>query len=271
MTLLQDESTTAQFDLTLDLVEQKQGMECLLEYSTELFDRSTVQRILTHYTIILEGILANPQQRLLELPLLTEEERQQMLVEWNDTERDHGHELSIHQLFERQAERTPKAIALIFGEERVSYAELNHRANQLGHYLKGLGVGPETRAGILLERSVEMAIALLGVLKAGGAYVAFDPAYPPERLRYMLEDSGVSMLLTMQDVMSGQPELVQSFLMPRALRLASASHVMWRAEWMPRTSFTWSIRQGQPGDRKESSLSTAHWSTRPTLSLTVID
>jgi amino acid adenylation domain-containing protein len=207
MELLQDESTTAAFDLTLDMNERAQGMECLLEYSTEIFDQSTAQRILTHFTNLLESIVTNPQQRLLELPLMTEVERQQMLVEWNNTERNHGHELCIHQLFEQQAERTPEAIALIFGDERITYAELNQRANQLGHYLKGLGVGPETRAGILLERSVEMAIALLGVLKAGGAYVAFDPAYPAERLRYMLDDSGVSMLLTTQNVMSGQPGL----------------------------------------------------------------
>lgn len=207
MTLLQDDGTTSQFDLTLDVSEQTDGMELLLEYSTELFERSTAQRILTHFTNLLESIVANPHQRLQELPLLTVAERQQILVEWNNTARDHGQERCVHELFENNADRTPAAEAVVFGEERLTYAELNHRANQLGHYLKELGVGPETRVGILLERSVEMPVALLAVLKAGGAYVAFDPSYPPERLRYMLEDSDVSMVLTLENVVAGQPEV----------------------------------------------------------------
>jgi amino acid adenylation domain-containing protein len=208
MTLLEDEIiTTSQFDLTFDSNEQSNGtMECLLEYSTDIFERATVQRMLTHYTNLLENIVANPQQRIRELPLLTDGERRQILVEWNATARDYAHDRCIHQLFEAQAECTPEAIAVVFGEERVTYAELNRRANQLGHYLKQLGVRPETRVGILLERSVEIPVALLAVLKAGGAYVAFDPSYPPERLLYMFEDSDVSVLLTQERVVAGQPE-----------------------------------------------------------------
>jgi non-ribosomal peptide synthetase component F len=143
--------------------------------STQIFERATVQRMLTHYINLLESIVANPQQRIRELPLLTHDEARQILVEWNDTAREYAHERCIHQLFEAQAERTPEAIAVVFDQERVTYAELNRRANQLGYHLKQLGVGPETRVGILLERSVEMPVALLAVLKAGGAYVAFDP------------------------------------------------------------------------------------------------
>jgi amino acid adenylation domain-containing protein len=162
--------------------------------------------MLTHYTNLLKNIVANPQQRIRELPLLTDGERRQILLEWNDTEHAYAHDRCIHQLFEAQAERAPDAIAVVFGEERVTYAELNRRANQLGHYLKQLGVRPETRVGILLERSIEMPVALLAVLKAGGAYVAFDPSYPPERLRYMFEDSDVSVLLTQEKLVVGQPE-----------------------------------------------------------------
>ena len=213
MTLLQDDSTTAPFDLTLDITERAQALDCLLEYSTELFDRSTAQRILNHFINLLESIVANPHQRLRELPLLTTAEREQILVEWNNTASEHDRDACVHRLFEAQAERTPDAVAVVFGDQLVTYAELNQRANQLGHYLRDRGVGPETRVGILLERSVEMAVTLLAILKDGGAYVAFDPTYPPERLRYMLEDSGVALLLTEQRVMANQPELgIQSIL-----------------------------------------------------------
>jgi amino acid adenylation domain-containing protein len=224
MTLLQDEIATSQFDLTLDITERSNDMECLLEYSTKIFERATVQRMLTHYINLLESIVANPQQRIRELPLLTHDEGRQILVEWNDTAREYAHERCIHQLFEVQAERTPEAIAVVFGDERVTYAELNRRANQLGHYLKQLGVGPETRVGILLERSVEMPIALLAVLKAGGAYVAFDPSYPPERLLYMFEDSDISILLTQQKVLMGQPEYRAHLVCVDTERTSIAEH-----------------------------------------------
>jgi amino acid adenylation domain-containing protein len=205
MTLLQDESTTSQFDLTLDVTERASGMECLVEYSTEIFEASTVQRILTHYTNLLESIVANPRQRVRELPLLTADERRQVLVEWNDTARDYEQRCA-QRLFEAQVERTPDVLAVVFDGERLTYDELNSRANQLAHYLKELGVGPESRVGIQLERSIQIPVALLAILKAGGAYVAFDPSYPPERLRYMLEDSDVSLLLTQQHLGMGQAE-----------------------------------------------------------------
>ena len=214
MTLLQDDSTTAPFDLTLDITERAHALDCLLEYSTELFDRSTAQRILNHFTNLLESIVANPHQRLRELPLLNAAEREQILVDWNNTASAHDCNTTVHQLFEAQAVSTPNAVAVVFGDQPVTYGELNKRANRLAHYLKELGVGPETRVGILLERSVEMPVALLAILKAGGAYVAFDPTYPPERLRYMFEDSGVALLLTEQRVMANQPDLgVRSILL----------------------------------------------------------
>jgi amino acid adenylation domain-containing protein len=207
MTLLQDDSTTSAFDLTLDITERSQSLDCLLEYSTELFDRSSAQRILNHFTNLLESIVANPHQRVRELPLLTAAEREQILVDWNNTATEHDREVCVHELVEAQAARTPEAVALIFADQRVTYAELNQRANQLAHYLKERGVGPETRVGILLERSVEMAVSLLAILKAGGAYAAFDTTYPAERLRYMFEDSGVALILTERSVMASQPDL----------------------------------------------------------------
>ena len=208
MTFIQDDSTTAQFDLTLDVMEKPdgKGMDCLLEYSTELFEHSTAQRLLGHFTNLLESIVANPQRRVRELPLLGDAERRQILVDWNNTASQPDRECCAHQLFEAQAGRTPDAPAVIFGDQSLTYAELNQRANQLAHYLKERGAGPETRVGILLERSIEMPVALLGILKAGGAYVAFDPSYPAERLRYMFEDSGVTLLLTQQHVMKSRPE-----------------------------------------------------------------
>ena len=206
MTLLPDELTTSQFDLALDMTERSDGMECLLEYSTKIFERATVQRMLTHFTNLLESIVAKPEQRIRELPLLTADERQQILDEWNDTTRDYTPACCMHQLFEAQTERTPDAIAAIFGDQHVTYAELNQRANQLAHYLRQLGVELETRVGILLERSIEMPVAVLAVHKAGAAFVAFDPAYPPDRLLYMIEDSDVSVLLTQKEVVTGQPK-----------------------------------------------------------------
>ena len=154
--------------------------------------------MIEQFHLLLEAIVANPGQRLADLPPLTTEE-QEMLAEWNDTKREYP-ELCLHDLFEAQVARTPEAVALTFNEETLSYAELNRRANQLAHHLRGLGVGPEVLVGLLLERSVELVIGILGVLKAGGAFVPIDPSYPRERIDYMLADANVSVLLTQSDV-----------------------------------------------------------------------
>src|SRR5262249_42932906 len=131
-----------------------------------------------------------------ELPLLTESERHQLLVEWNDTATDYPQDRCIHQLFEEQVTRTPYAVAVVFADERLSYRELDERANQLARHLRGLGVGPEAVVGLCLERSPEMVIALLAILKAGGAYLPLDPDYPRNRLSFMLADAGASVLVT---------------------------------------------------------------------------
>ncbi|WP_372241582.1 amino acid adenylation domain-containing protein [Pseudomonas sp. SK] len=186
----------AQFDLTLDSFEHGQGISATLTYATDLFDASTIQQMARHWLNLLQGIVANPAQRVAELPLLDDGERQQILHGWNATQAAYPNERSIHQLIEAQVCATPDAPALVFGEQTLSYAELNCRANQLAHRLRELGVGPDVLVGIAMQRSLEMVIGLLGIVKAGGAYVPLDPEYPQERLRYMFDDSGIALLLS---------------------------------------------------------------------------
>lgn len=188
-----------QFDLILEIVQGKEAIFGVLKYNTDLFNASTISRMAGHFQTLLEGIVANPQQTISELPLLTESERYQLLVEWNDTQADFPQDKCIHQLFEKQVEKTPDAIAIVFEDQQLTYRELNARANQLAHYLQTLGVKPETLVGICIERSLEMLIGLLGILKAGGAYVPLDPEYP-QRLTYMLEDARVLVLLAQQSL-----------------------------------------------------------------------
>ena len=166
-----------------------------LSYDRGRFEEEAMARLLRHYQMLLEGIVAEPEQRISELALLTDEERRQLLIGWNETQRDYPKERCIHRLFEDQARRAPDAVAVVFEKQKLSYRELNARANQLACYLQGLGVGPEILVGICLERSVEMIVGLLGILKAGGAYVPLDAEYPKERLSFMVEDAGVSVVL----------------------------------------------------------------------------
>jgi amino acid adenylation domain-containing protein/non-ribosomal peptide synthase protein (TIGR01720 family) len=205
---LQLDSGTAKFDLTLYMVDSEPGLTGSLEYNTDLFDAATITRMLGHFSTLLEGIVANPNQRLSDLPLLTEAETQQLLVDWNKTQIDYPNDACIHQLFEAQVERTPDAIAIAFEDKQLTYGELNRRANQVAHYLLSLGVGTEVLVGICLERSLEMVVGLLGILKAGGAYVPLDPAYPQERLAFMLADAQVPVLLTQQSLVASHWSLV---------------------------------------------------------------
>jgi non-ribosomal peptide synthetase component F len=190
------ESVTAQYDLVMHIWETPDGLAGFWHYSTDLFDPSTIARMLSHFQGLLEGIVAEPGKRILDLPLLTEAERRMMLRDWNDTRNDFPREKCLHELFELQVEKAPDATAIIFGEDRLSYRQLNFRANQLGNYLRSLGVGPDLLVGICVERSIEMVVGILGIMKAGGAYVPLDPAYPAGRLKYMLEDSAPAVLLT---------------------------------------------------------------------------
>ncbi|MEW6738247.1 MAG: AMP-binding protein, partial [Acidobacteriota bacterium] len=196
----ESDSGTSKFDLTLLLNETAEGIDGLIEYSTDLFNADRISRMLDHFQILLSSIVENPTQRLSDLPLLTEAEHYQLLVEWNSTQTDYAASKCIHELFEESVAHTPAAIAVAYKEDQLTYQELNHRANQLAHYLRKLGVGPDILVGICMERSIEMVIAILGVLKAGGAYVPLDPTYPKERLKFILEDAQSPLLLTQQQL-----------------------------------------------------------------------
>jgi surfactin family lipopeptide synthetase A len=205
MTLTDVKTNTSKFDLSLELDDRPEGLVGWFEYSTDLFNESTITRMLGHWQILLESIVVDPEQHLAELPLLTEAERQQLLVEWNATSTAYPRDMCVHQLFEGQVERTPDALALVFEDVELTYRELNARANRLARYLRQLGVGPEVLVALCMERSLEMVVGLLGILKAGGAYVPLDPTYPSERLSFMLEDARVSVLLTQQRLATQLP------------------------------------------------------------------
>jgi aspartate racemase len=187
-----------EFDLTLSLTEKAEGLRASLAYNTDLFDAGTIERMLGHYQVLLEAVAAEPDRRLADLPLLTEAEQHQLLVEWNSTRTGHAQERCLHHLFEEQAERTPDAVAVVFEEEQLTYRELNQRANQLTHHLRGLGVGPETLVGLCVERSLEMVVGLLGILKAGAAYMPLDAEHPRKRIAYQIEDARLRLVLTQQ-------------------------------------------------------------------------
>ena len=199
------ERAAAQFDLGLHIRERAGGLSGLAEYSTDLFDESTIVRMLEHFRVLLEGIVADSEQPIALLPLLTEAEQHQLMA-WNETNHPYPHDCCLHHLAEAHASLAPDAIALIAAEGQLTYAELNQRANQLAHYLRLLGIGPEVQAGIYVERSAELVLGILGVLKAGGAYVPLDPSYPPDRLAFMLADAQVRVLLTtnLQDKETGR-------------------------------------------------------------------
>ncbi len=196
---------TSKFDLTLFMWTEGEGLRATVEYSTDLFDASTIKRMLGHFRVLLDAVVANPDQRLSELPLLTAAERRQLLVEWNSTQAEYPADKTVQEMFEQQVERTPEAVAVIFEDEQLTYAELNSRANQLAHFLRGLGIGPQARIGISIERSLEMVVGLLGILKAGSAYVPLDPTYPKERLAFMVGDAKTPVLLTQERLVESLP------------------------------------------------------------------
>ncbi|HYH78313.1 MAG TPA: amino acid adenylation domain-containing protein, partial [Longimicrobium sp.] len=196
---------SARFDLTLELAATPQGLRGGLNYSTDLFERGTVERMLGHLARVLEQVAADADVRLSRLELLGEPERALVLEEWNRTAAEYPADRCIHELFEVQAARTPDATAISFAGAALTYATLDHAANRLANHLRRRGVRPETRVGICLERGPELVVAILAVLKAGGAYVPLDPAYPAERLAFMLADSGAPLLLTRLPLPEGLP------------------------------------------------------------------
>nr|QEO74477.1 condensation domain-containing protein [uncultured bacterium] len=194
------------FDLSLHLEQRSGGVRGSFEYNTDLFEGATVARMAACFLQLLRGIVADPDERLSHLPMLDEESRRRLLVGWNDAPAPHAQAPCVHETFARQAGLTPEAAAVVFGETRLSYRELDARANRLAHRLRKMGVRPETHVAVCLERSAEIVVALLATLKAGGAYVPLDPAYPRERLAYLLEDSGARVLLTQRSLDGVLPE-----------------------------------------------------------------
>lgn len=199
------DSGTAKFDLTLHLWEQPNGLSGFLEYNTDLFEEATIARMAQHLRTLLGGIVTNPEQRLADLPLLAPFEVHQLLVDWNATQIDKFQEDCLHRLIAHQVDRAPNVVAVVFEGAKLTYQELDWRANQLAHYLQSLGVRPDQVVGLYLDRSLEMMIGLLGVLKAGTAYLPLDPKYPQERLAYILQDSQALVVLTQQHLSAQLP------------------------------------------------------------------
>src|SRR5207249_6538583 len=206
------DTASAKFDLSLGLTEQRgsdghpAGIDGVLEYATDLFERASVATLVGRLVRLLEAAVAEPERAIGSLDILSAAERHTILWEWNDT----AHPVpsaTLPQLFEAQVARTPDAVAVVFEDQTLSYGELNARANQLAHHLRDLGVGPEVVVGLCVERSPEMIIGLLGILKAGGAYLPLDPSYPRERLSFMLADAGAPVLVTQQSLLDRLPEM----------------------------------------------------------------
>ena len=196
---------TSQFDLTLNLIEGRDEVLGHLEYSTDLFEAATIRRMIGHFQTLLEGVVANPELPVSIVPLMNESEREQLLVEWNQTAREYRGAGLLHKQFERQAAETPDAAAVLYEDRVLNYAELNVRANRLAHHLRELSVGPETLVGLYMERSIEMVVGMLGILKAGAAYVPLDPGYPRERLAFLLADADIRVVVTQKHLGAGLP------------------------------------------------------------------
>ncbi|MGZ4135260.1 MAG: non-ribosomal peptide synthetase, partial [Tumebacillaceae bacterium] len=189
---------TAKYDITLGLTEEEYGLNGFFEYSPAMFAKETVERMTQHWLNMLEGIVANPELKIADLPLLSPEEEHKLLVEWNASDVELPSNYFVHQQFEAQVDRTPDAVAVVYEDQQLTFRELDDRANQLAHHLQKLGVGKDKLVGLLVDRSLEMIIAMYGTLKAGGAYVPLDPTYPQDRLAYMVEESELTVLLTQE-------------------------------------------------------------------------
>jgi amino acid adenylation domain-containing protein len=202
---LEVDTGAAKYDLILALSEGPDELKGKIEYNTDLFDAATITRFLGHFEALLASIAEEPERRILDLGILRAEARKQLLEGFNQTRAPFPRDRCVHQLVEAQAARTPDAVAVVFEGREISYRELDRRSNQLAHYLKKQGVGPEVLVGIAVSRSVEMVVGLLGILKAGGAYVPIDPAYPRERVAFMIEDAKLSVLVTEAALVAGLP------------------------------------------------------------------
>ena len=215
------ETRTSKFDLSLAVERTPSGWMATADFSTDLFDSDRIERMLGHWRVMLESVSKDPDQHLHEIPLLTQTERQQLLVEWNDTARDYPRDKCLHQLFEEQVESTPDAVAIEFEGTQLTYRELNSRANQIALHLRSLGMKPDLLIGLCVDRSPNMVAGLLGILKAGATYVPLDPDFPSERLAFMMEDAAMPLLLTERKVQDRLPR--------------HSAQVVWidELEWLP--------------------------------------
>ncbi len=270
------ETGTSKFDLTLFISMTANGLECMFEYSTDLFEAETVRRLCRYFGVLLEAIAEDPDAAIGRLPLLTEADRRQVLEAWNRTEASYPREVPLAELVEAQAARTPDAVAVVCGHESVSFAELNARANQLAHALRAQGVGPDRLVGICLERSVDMVVGLLAIVKAGGAYLPLDPLLPAERLGTMLGDSGATLVLTQENLWVSLPAFSGTVLL--------IEDMTWRSN--PRDNVAVAVRpehlayviytSGSTGKPKgvevpRGALANLLWSMRDWLGLTSAD
>jgi amino acid adenylation domain-containing protein len=194
------------YDLFFNIVEGSRGIYVECDYNTDLFDAATIERWLKHFQTLLESIAANPAEPIGKLPILTETERNELTIEWNKTGVEYSKGRTLQEWFECQVEKTPNATALTFEGKHLSYSELNVRANQLAHYLKGIGVGPDVLVGLYIDRSMDMVVGIIGVMKAGGAYLPIDPVYPKDRVSFMLQDANAPVLITQAKFMTELPE-----------------------------------------------------------------
>ncbi len=202
MSSQQAETEAVKFDIAVLVIDEGDCLRWTMGYAAELFDEVRMKRMAGHLQTVLQAMVSGPERRVGELPLLTEAEREQAMVEWNATQADYGADYGLGKLLQRQADKTPDAVAVVYEELQLTYEGLELKANQLGHYLRGVGVVAEQRVGILMQRSAEMVVALIGVMKAGGAYVPIDPDYPAKRVAYMLRDAEVKVLLTQEGLVS---------------------------------------------------------------------
>jgi amino acid adenylation domain-containing protein len=204
------ETATSKFDLTVAVEERQGQLLATVEYSTALFDPDAIERLLSHFQTLLESVVANPAQKISQLPMLSAAERQQVLVTWNETTTGYPRSEIIPKLFEQQVEQCPDSVAIVFDDQSSTYRALNQKANQLARYLQRLQVGPGANVCLCLQRSPELLVSLLAILKAGGAYVSLDPAHPKERLAFMLDDVQARVVLTTTALQSALPALASS-------------------------------------------------------------
>ncbi|PEI31754.1 condensation domain-containing protein, partial [Bacillus pseudomycoides] len=215
----------AKFDLTVAMEETEEGLQVAFEYNTDLFNALTIQRMSKHFENWLSEVMDSPQKSIGSLKLMSKGEEKQLLKEWNDTRVEYPTEFVIQDLFEQQVARTPEAVALVYKNQQLTYRELNERANQLAHSLLKKGVRPETMVGICMERSVEMIIGLLGILKAGGAYVPLDPTYPEGRLKYILDNANIKLMVTQRNVNGWLPEGIESICLDENQEMISQESI----------------------------------------------